>query len=216
MIEIIINAVTTFIVNSISSLGYLGIVAMMAIESACIPLPSEVIMPFSGFLASTGRFSLLGVILAGSFGSVIGSLVAYFFGFFGGRIFLEKYGKYLLISHYDLDLADKFFQKHGAKAAFFTRMMPIFRTFISLPAGIAKMNLLKLTVYTFVGSIPWCWALAFLGKKLGENWQVLGSYFKKFDFIIISLIIIAIILYIIRHIKNERKYKNLNQSYDQR
>lgn len=215
MIEQIISLITSFIINSINSLGYLGIVAMMIIESACIPLPSEVIMPFSGFLASTGRFSLLGVILVGSLGSVIGSLIAYFFGFFGGRIFLEKYGKYLLISRHDLDLADKFFQKHGAKAAFFTRMMPIFRTFISLPAGIAKMNLLKFTVYTFVGSIPWCWSLAFLGKKLGENWQVLGSYFKKFDFIIIGLIIIAIILYIIRHIKNERKYKNLNQSYDQ-
>ncbi len=202
MVEIIISAVTTFIVNAISSLGYLGIVAMMTIESACILLPSEVIMPFAGFLAAQGKFSLLGVTLAGAVGCVIGSVLAYWVGAWGGRRFIEKYGKYILISHHDLALSDNFFNKYGSGAIFFSRLLPVVRTYISLPAGIAKMNFTKFVVYTFLGSLPWCLALAYSGKKLGDHWNSLGVYFHKFDFVIVTLIIVGIVWYIRRHVKN--------------
>ncbi|MFH1583331.1 MAG: DedA family protein, partial [Candidatus Falkowbacteria bacterium] len=140
MIGKIIEVLTVFIINTISSWGYFGIGALMAIESACIPLPSEIIMPFAGFLAAQGKFSLLGVALAGALGCVAGSVLAYAVGIFGGRTFIEKYGKYILISHHDLNIADNFFNKYGSGAIFFSRLLPVVRTFISLPAGIAKMN----------------------------------------------------------------------------
>ncbi|MEK7557832.1 MAG: DedA family protein [Patescibacteria group bacterium] len=200
MLEAIINVVTQFIINGISSLGYLGVGAMMAIESACIPLPSEIIMPFAGFLVATGKFSLLGVALAGALGCVIGSVIAYAVGIWGGRKFIEKYGKYILISYHDLDIADNFFNKYGSSAIFFSRLLPVVRTFISLPAGIAKMNFNKFIIYTFLGSLPWCLALAYLGKKLGDHWNTLGVYFHKFDFVVVIIILLCGSWYIWRHI----------------
>jgi len=202
MLDWVINYLSSFIINSISSLGYFGVGLMMGIESACIPLPSEIIMPFSGFLVAKGTFTLLGIILAGSIGSVAGSILAYWVGKFGGRVFIEKYGKYILISHHDLNIADRFFQKYGNWAVFFSRMMPIVRTFISLPAGIARMNFTKFVIYTFVGSIPWCLALGYLGKKLGDHWEVLGAYFHQFDFVIVVIIIAMVIWYVWRHVRN--------------
>jgi membrane protein DedA with SNARE-associated domain len=197
----IISLVTNFIINIISSLGYSGVVLMMAIESVCIPLPSEVIMPFAGFLAAQGKFSLLGVTLAGALGCVIGSVAAYVVGAWGGRGFIEKYGKYILISRHDLAIADNFFNKYGSAAIFFSRLMPVVRTFISLPAGIAKMNFNKFVIYSFIGSLPWCWFLAYVGKKLGDNWNTLGVYFHKFDAAIVIVILVFIIWYIRRHLK---------------
>jgi membrane protein DedA with SNARE-associated domain len=201
----IINLVTHFVVNIISTLGYFGVGLMMAIESACIPLPSEIIMPFAGFLVAQGRFSLLGVTLAGALGCVVGSIVAYVIGIYGGRLFIEKYGRYILVSRRDLDLADKFFNKYGSSAIFLSRLLPVVRTFISLPAGIAKMNFTKFVVYTFLGSLPWCYALAYVGKKLGDNWDTLGVYFHRFDFVIVIVILLGAAWYIRRHIKNEIK-----------
>jgi membrane protein DedA with SNARE-associated domain len=198
----IISLVTTFIINIISSLGYFGVGLMMAIESACIPLPSEIIMPFAGFLVAQGRFSLLGVTLAGALGCVVGSIVAYVAGIYGGRAVIEKYGRYILVSRRDLDLADKFFNKYGSSAIFFSRLLPVIRTFISLPAGIAKMNFSKFVIYTFLGSLPWCYALAYIGKKLGDNWNILGVYFHRFDFVIVIVILLGVIWYIRRHLKN--------------
>jgi membrane protein DedA with SNARE-associated domain len=205
MIEIIISAITSFIVNSISSLGYYGVGLMMTIESACIPLPSEVIMPFAGFLAAQGKFSLIGVSLAGAFGCVVGSVIAYAVGYWGGRIFIEKYGKYILISSHDLNIADNFFNKYGSSAIFFSRLLPVVRTFISLPAGIAGMNFNKFVIYTFLGSLPWCLGLAYLGKILGDHWNTLGIYFHRFDFVIVIIIIALAVWYIRRHIKNMKK-----------
>ncbi|OGF23913.1 alkaline phosphatase [Candidatus Falkowbacteria bacterium RIFCSPLOWO2_12_FULL_45_13] len=202
MISATISLVTNFIINAISSLGYAGIALMMAIESACIPLPSEVIMPFAGFLAAQGRFSLLGVSLAGAIGCVVGSVIAYAVGVWGGRGFIEKYGKYILISRHDLEVADRFFNKYGASAIFFSRLMPVVRTFISLPAGIAKMDFSKFVIFTFLGSWPWCLGLAYLGKVLGDRWNVLSPYFHKFDFVLIIAIIGAVVWYVRRHIKN--------------
>lgn len=198
MLEII----SGFIISTISRTGLIGVGLLMAIESACIPLPSEVIMPFAGFLAAQGKFSLLSVSLAGAIGCVIGSAAAYGVGVWGGRAFIEKYGKYLLISRRDLSIADNFFNQYGSAAIFFSRLLPVIRTFISLPAGIAKMNFGRFAIYTFLGSLPWCWALAYIGKKLGDHWDALGGYFHKFDAVIVIIGIMAVVWYVRRHIKN--------------
>lgn len=202
MIGKIIEVLTVFIVSQISRFGLWGVGGLMAIESACIPLPSEVIMPFAGFLVAQGKFSLLGVTLAGALGCVVGSIIAYAVGIWGGRGFIEKYGKYILISHHDLDMADGFFNKYGSRAIFFSRLLPVVRTFISLPAGIAKMNFNKFVIYSFLGSVPWSFGLAYLGKILGDHWNTLGVYFHKFDFIIGIIIVILAAWYIRRHVKN--------------
>src|SRR4051812_32578647 len=151
MIGKLIEWLTVLIVATISTLGYGGIVLLMAIESACVPLPSEIIMPFSGYLVYTGRFNLWLVSIAGAFGCVVGSLVAYWIGMYGGRPLIEKYGKFLLISHHDLDLADRWFGRFGEVIVFGSRLLPVIRTFIAFPAGVARMNLKKFVMYTFLG-----------------------------------------------------------------
>lgn len=204
MIADIIEVLATFIIWGIDQLGYAGVALMMAIESACIPLPSEIIMPFSGYLVSTGEFTLWGVSLAGAIGCVLGSVVAYWIGYYGGRPAAEKYGKYVLVTRHDLDLADNFFTKYGSAAVFFSRLLPVVRTFISLPAGIAKMNFPKFVLYTFLGSWPFCYFLAYVGKKLGDNWNTLGVYFHKFDLVIGVIILIGVIWFVRRHINLKR------------
>ena len=189
----------------ISQMGYLGIILTMGIESACIPLPSEIIMPFSGYLVFAGRFSLIGVSVAGAFGCVVGSVVAYWVGIWGGRPFIQKYGKYVLISHKDLATADRFFEKYGDWAIFFSRLLPIIRTFISLPAGIARMNFFKFVIYTFLGSLPWCLMLAYVGKVLGANWEGIRVYFHKADIFIGIIVGLGIICFLYRHLKPEKK-----------
>lgn len=205
MFEQIISILASFIIWGISSLGYFGVGIMMAIESACIPLPSEIIMTFAGYLVAKGQFTLFGATLAGSIGSVVGSVLVYWLGILGGRKFIEKYGKYILLSHHDLAIADRFFNKYGSSAIFFSRMMPVVRTFISLPAGIAKMNFTKFVIYTFLGSLPWCFGLAYAGKKLGDHWDTLGTYFHKFDAVIVILLILGIAWYIRRHLNNLKR-----------
>jgi len=172
---------SALIIAAISTLGYGGILLMMAIESACIPLPSEVTMPFSGYLVATGRFSLSMVAIAGAVGCLLGSYVAYFVGANGGRRFLERYGRWVLIAPHELEIADRFFERWGSAAVFFSRLLPVVRTFIAFPAGVARMRLLPFTVYTLAGSYIWCWALAWAGLKLGEHWNELGPYFHRFD-----------------------------------
>ena len=201
MFEAIIEPVGKWIIEVISKIGYLGIVLTMGIESACIPLPSEIIMPFSGYLASIGRFNLYLVSVAGAFGCLVGSILAYFVGIWGGRAFILKYGKYFLISHKDLETAERWFGRYGDLTIFFSRLMPVIRTFISLPAGIAKMNFPKFAIYTFLGSLPWCFALAYVGKILGENWQSIRVYFRNADIFIIILIVLGIGFFIYRHLK---------------
>lgn len=191
----------------INSLGYTGVALLMAIESANIPLPSEIIMPFAGFLVAEGHLNLWLVGLAGGVGCVLGSVVSYWIGAWGGRPLIEKYGKYILISHHDLDLADRWFQKRGEMTVFVGRLLPVVRTFISFPAGISKMHFWRFVLYSFLGSVPWSLALAYLGQKLGENWESLRRYFHGFDWAILALIIIGIIWYVRRHIKNSQKSK---------
>ena len=197
MASSILELVAHFIVSIISRAGYGGIVLLMGIESACIPLPSEIIMPFSGYLVSTGRFNLLGVAIAGAVGCNVGSFVAYYVGVLGGRPLVEKYGAYLLVTRHDVELADRWFARYGDWAVFFSRLLPVVRTFIALPAGIARMNFLRFNVYTFLGSFPWCLALAYAGMKLGARWTVLRQYFHRFD-TVIGVVILATLVWFVR------------------
>jgi len=194
MIARTIAVLSTFIIGLISSAGYLGIVVLMGIESACIPLPSEVIMPFSGYLVYAGRFHLLWVATAGAIGCNLGSVIAYEVGFFGGRPLVERYGSYILLSRSELDWADRFFVRWGSAAVFIARLLPVIRTFIALPAGIARMPRLRFHVYTFVGSWPWCFVLAYVGMKLGEKWETdprLKLWFHRFDEVILLVLLAA-------------------------
>jgi membrane protein DedA with SNARE-associated domain len=189
MITSVLELLGRLIISIISRGGYLGIVLLMAIESACIPLPSEVIMPFSGYLVSVGRFNLTAVALAGAIGCNVGSLVAYAVAARGGRPLAEKYGTYFLVSRQDLESADRWFARYGDRAVFFARLLPVIRTFIAFPAGIARMNFLRFHIYTFLGSLPWCWALAYAGLKLGGRWPILREYFHRFDTVLVALIV---------------------------
>jgi membrane protein DedA with SNARE-associated domain len=208
MIARIIETLSGFIVATISLLGYSGIVLLMAIESACIPLPSEVIMPFSGYLVSTGRMNLWAVGVAGAVGCVLGSLVAYWVGMYGGRPLIEKYGRYVLVSRRDLDMADRWFSTHGEIIVFVSRLLPAIRTFIAFPAGVARMNLRRFVIYTFAGSLPWCLALAYIGQKLGEKWNqddTLKTWFHRFDFLIGIAAVLLAGWWIWRHIGHLRE-----------
>lgn len=204
MVETILTALSHFVINTISNLGYFGIILLMGIESANIPLPSEVIMPFSGYLVFTGKFNLFWVSIAGGLGCLWGSLLSYWVGARGGRPLIEKYGKYILMSKHDLDMADRWFQKWGMPTVFIGRLLPVIRTFISFPAGIARVDLWKFSIYTFVGSVIWSYFLGWVGLKLGENWDSLKSYFHKFDLAIGIIILVGLGLYIYRHIKHTK------------
>jgi membrane protein DedA with SNARE-associated domain len=211
MIARIIEILSGFIVATISLLGYSGIVLLMAIESACIPLPSEIIMPFSGYLVSTGQMNLWLVGFAGAVGCVLGSLVAYWVGSKGGRPLIEKYGRYVLVSSHDLDLADRWFANYGEIIVFVSRLLPAIRTFIAFPAGVARMNLKRFVIYTFAGSLPWCLGLAYIGQKLGEKWNkddTLKTWFHRFDFLIGIAAVLLVGWWIWRHVRHLRKQRS--------
>jgi membrane protein DedA with SNARE-associated domain len=207
------DTLTILITNLYVSTGLLGIALAMAIESCCIPLPSEIVMPLAGIMVGSGKIlqgtnpvvSLILVALAGSIGSLIGSSVAYGIGYAGGRPLMLKYGRYLLISQHDADKADQFFQRWGSATAFFSRLLPVVRTYISLPAGIAKMPFARFCLYTFLGSFPWCLLLAYLGTILGNNLTTLVPIFHDLDAVIVVGFVLLVALYIWRHIHNDRK-----------
>ena len=176
----LIDWVTQFIAHT----GYPGVLLLMALESACIPIPSEAIMPFAGSLIVTDPsrgFNLHTLAFVGAAGNLLGSIVAYWVGRIGGRPFLEKYGKFLLIRKRDLDKSELFFQKYGEVTALFSRVLPIVRTFISLPAGISRMNFPKFCIYTFVGALPFCYLLTWAGVKLGQHWDQVHAWLQKAD-----------------------------------
>jgi membrane protein DedA with SNARE-associated domain len=175
----------------ISAGGYLGIVVLMAIESACIPLPSEIIMPFAGYLVYRGELGLMGVALAGALGCVVGSLVAYAVGARGGRAAIERWGRFVLLGHGELALAERWFARWGRQTVFWARLLPVVRTFIALPAGIAKMELWPFVWLTFAGSLPWCWALAYAGFKLAENWDEVHEKMHGFDTAVAALVAVV-------------------------
>jgi membrane protein DedA with SNARE-associated domain len=208
MIARILEVLSVFIIQVISTLGYGGIVLLMAIESACIPLPSEVIMPFSGYLVYAGRFNLLWAATAGAIGCNLGSILAYEIGFYGGRPLVERWGKYILLSERDLNWAEKFFHKYGGITVLVARLLPVVRTFIALPAGIGKMPRLPFHIYTFIGSWPWCYMLAYVGMKLGEQWDKdprLKIWFHRFDAVIALVIVAGVALFVWSHWKHRVK-----------
>ena len=196
----------SFIVSFISSGGYPSIVLLMAIESACIPLPSEIIMPFSGYLVFAGRFKLAWVAVAGALGCNLGSAVAYYVGALGGRPLAERYGRYVLVSRHDLDRADHWFSRYGNATVFFARLLPVVRTFIAFPAGVARMNFLQFNFYTFLGSLPWCWVLAYAGVRLGARWDVLRPYFHRFDTVIGLVLALGAAWFVYTHWKNRSSF----------
>ncbi|WP_081882653.1 DedA family protein [Methanobacterium sp. SMA-27] len=194
----ILENLSNFGISLIQSLGYWGVFIGMTLESACIPLPSEIIMTFSGYVVWQGNtnMTLLGITLVGAVANLFGSLIAYYVGLIGGRPILEKYGKYILITHSNLERADKWFEKYGYEAVFISRMLPGIRTFISLPAGIAHMDIKKFIIYTFIGSLPWTFALGYIGVLLGPHWDLIESYFHILDIVVI-IGVIGFIAYII-------------------
>lgn len=198
----------SFIIKFIESTSYFGIFVLMTLESALVPIPSEVTMPFSGFLASSGRLSLVTVILVGTIANLIGSYIAYYIGYFLEETlllsFIKKYGKFILISEHDYIKASEWFTKYGNKIIFISRLLPGIRTIISLPAGVFKMDIKKFTFYTVLGCLTWSGILAYVGYVLGENWMALEGYFRKFEIVIIALLVVTAAWYIKRHIKNTK------------
>ena len=209
MIEHILLLLAAFIKAVISALGYPGIALLMGIESACIPLPSEVIMPFAGYLVYLGRFSSLFVVATlGAIGCNLGSVLAYEVGAYGGRPLIERFGKYILMNRHDLDVSERFFQKYGSITVFIGRLLPVVRTFIALPAGIARMPRGKFHLYTFAGSWPWCYTLAYVGLKLGERWDSdprLKQWFHRLDAVIVLVLVIGIVYFVQSHWRNRVK-----------
>jgi membrane protein DedA with SNARE-associated domain len=206
------SSILNFIQHAYNLMQWPGVVALMAIESACIPLPSEIIMPLAGWILIKNQslpisFNLIAGIL-GALGCTIGSLAAYWVGTKGGRPFLNKYGKYVLITPYDPDRADLWFQRNGDWAIFITRLMPLIRSFISLPAGIAKMRMGKFLIYTFAGSFIWCTALSLGGYFLGQNWEKIRTVMRPFDPVFIAIAVILIVFYIYKHIKHTKTQKD--------
>ena len=196
MITRLLEALFTWISGVISAMGYPGVALLMAIESCCIPLPSEMIMPFAGWLVATGRFTLWGIALAGAIGCVAGSIPAYYAGMYGGRALVQRYGKYFLMNAGHLDWAEKFFLRRGEITVLVARLLPVVRTFIAFPAGVARMPMGKFIVYTFVGSFPWCLGLGWVGMKVGEKRDLLTPWFHRADAVIGVLIVAAIAYFV--------------------
>jgi membrane protein DedA with SNARE-associated domain len=208
LVDSIVAPIAAWIVSVISAAGYLGVAGLMALESACVPLPSEVIMPFAGYLASTGRFNLVLAATAGAVGCNIGSTLAYMLAARAGRAGIERWGRYLLVSPEDLDRADRFFRRFGDIAILVGRLLPVVHTFIAVPAGIARMPWLPFQIYTFVGSWPWCYGLAYVGYRLGENWEAdpqLRAIMHKFDFAIVAILLLGVAWLAWRHVHRWRR-----------
>ena len=199
MLDHVISVLATWIVEVISAAGYFGVVVLMAIESACIPLPSEVIMPFAGYLVSVGQFSLIGAATMGALGCNVGSTVAYFVAAKGGRRAIERWGAYVLVRPVELDRAERFFARYGAVTVFAGRLLPVVRTFIAFPAGLARMPMLKFQIYSFVGSWPWCFGLAYVGMLLGARWNsdpTLRRFFHDFDAVIAGVLLAGFAVFV--------------------
>lgn len=208
MVARTLESLAAFTTWAISSMGYAGVAALMAIESACIPLPSEIIMPFAGYLVYRGQFTLHGAALAGALGCVAGSIPAYYLGLYGGRPLIERYGKYVLVSRRELDLADRLFARHGQWVVLAARLLPVIRTFIAFPAGVSRMAMTPFVLYTFAGSYPWCYGLAWVGMKLGEQWNTdprLQAWFHRFDAAIGIALAAAAVAFVWHKVRGARR-----------
>jgi membrane protein DedA with SNARE-associated domain len=186
------DPIVEFATNVVADLGLPGVFILMLLESACIPIPSEATMLFAGFNVSRGEYSLIAVTLVGSFANLVGSWVAYAVGYYGRVDLIEKYGHRLFIKPHHLHAADRWFERHGDATVFFTRMLPIIRTFISLPAGVARMPFIRFSVLTFAGCVPWVFMLAFIGQQVGENWEEFKGSLEYFDYFVAACIVAGI------------------------
>ncbi len=198
MVEYVLDLLVHFVTTVIDAVGYSGIVFLMAAESANIPIPSEAIMPFAGFLVARGELNILWVAIAGTLGNWLGSSLSWWVGVRYGKKFVHKFGKYVWLNERHLDQAELWFRKYGDVSVFVGRLLPIVRTFISLPAGFAKMNYTKFSIYTILGAFPFCYLLTWLGFKLGERWEDLRQYFHYLDFVVVGGVLVLIIWIILR------------------
>ncbi|HEX5465618.1 MAG TPA: DedA family protein [Candidatus Limnocylindrales bacterium] len=205
MLAVIDQVVIPFLDQLYGSVGYLGVLVAMTIESAMIPLPSELVLPYAGFLVSDptkleplsgGPWGFWGVVVAATIGTTVGSLIAYGLGAWGGRPLLERYGRYLLIRPHELDLAERFFDRYGGPTAFLSRLLPVVRTFISFPAGVARMPLRRFVVYTTAGGLLWNIVLVWAGVQLGERWVDIRRALEPFDTLIAVAVVAAVALFI--------------------
>lgn len=197
----IIEPILDFVTFVISNLGYPGVIFLMILDSAMIPIPSEIILVFSGYLVTTGTFEPVSVILAGSFGNVVGSILTYYFGLKFGRLFVLRFGKYFFIKENHLEYTEKLFQKYGDKISFLGRLLPAIRTYISLPCGIAKINLFKYSIYTFFGSVIWNTMFTYIGIQLGSNWQDIDNYSIYLEIVTVCVIVVFVIWFITKMLK---------------
>ncbi len=202
MLDMILGHLIAFIEGVITKTGAWGIMLLMAIESCNIPLPSEAILPFAGYMVTKGVFNIHVAAFAGALGCVLGSIPSYYLGYFGGRPFVEKYGKWFLISKKDLEDADKWVQKYGDWAFFICRMLPVVRTFISFPAGILKAKKRIFFTLTFLGSLVWSYFLVFVGVKMGQNMEAFKHIWHKFDIAIVSVCFVLGVAYLYKHFKH--------------
>jgi len=201
----VLKQIFVSIAEYLSQFGYLGIFIGMTLESACIPIPSEIILPLGGYLVYKGIGNIFSMSLVATLGGYAGSVIAYLIGYYGGRPFILKYGKYFFISKHDFERAEKFFQKRGEITIFLSRLLPVIRTFISLPAGIARMNFVKFSVYTILGSFPWSLVFVYLGKKFGDNWKTIEEHLKGLDYFILAVLVIAILSYVVIKLTRSKK-----------
>ncbi len=204
-----IATVAAWITATISGGGYAGIAVLMALESACLPIPSELVMPFAGYLASTGRFSLWGVALAGAVGCNIGSTVAYVVGAWGGRPFVARWGRFVLLDAADLERAERFFARFGTAAVLLGRLLPVVRTFIGLPAGFGHMRQLPFQLFSFAGSLVWCYVLAYVGEQLGQRWDTdprMRAVLHNFDFMVVLVVLAAVAWFVWHKLRRRTRH----------
>lgn len=216
MIGELLGTLTTFAIDLVSSTGYLGIIMAMAAENIFPPIPSEAVMPMAGYLTTTGRFNLGLTILSGVLGSLIGAVVLYYIGVWAGNLafksFLDRYGRFFMTTSKDLEAAEKWFEKHGEKSVLLTRIIPIVRSIISIPAGFIKMPIKKFMIFTTVGTTIWTTFLTVVGVVLGENWDKIGPVMKKLDFLVVGIFVVLVSYYVYRKVSNSKKAKKAKSS----
>jgi len=201
--EILIEYITQFI----SAIGYPGIFILMMLESMVAPTPAEAVMPFAGFLIATNKFTFANVMLVSTLGSLVGSLISYYTGYFGGQILIRKFGKYIFLEEHHLDWTIRFFEKYGPITILISRFIPVVRHLISIPAGYAKMKIISFLIYTLIGALVWNGFLAYVGWKLGENWEIINNYAHILDIVVISIIVLIVLIWITLHIKRNSVHK---------
>ena len=201
---------TGMFLSFIDTWGYLAVAVLMGLENACIPIPSELILGFAGYLIFAGRMTFAGALRFGLAGGLLGSLLAYGVGHWGGRSFVDRYGRYFFIKKSHVDIAQRWFDKYGLKAVFFSRMLPVVRTFISLPAGFAHVNLKKFFLYTFLGSLPWTALILFAGMMLGESWKVLTQIGHEASIVFVAVCAVAILVFYVRYRRMKKNKENMD------